>query len=581
MTVGLIGASAVAQAAPTVSRSGLAGWYTPADAKTEWSKYCSGSYEDVTMAPKPNYNSTDANMKLAVAKLKTVAEASYYMYKETLVTYGLKKKVTDAEGGYKYEWTINDGALPPGVTKSAHGFLTYLCGEFRDRPSMIAEKIKWVSNIFKLPATAATQLTKDPSGKVDYSKNIWSQITAAAYQPYLSLSSQLFSAKKSKMVSDGTSEVKIGAQNVDAAVDGVTVCQTKYIFGEMVAKKVPFSTLVAFETGYAAFAKTPGNCTSADLTDYYDFRGDTNFKPNSPESNGMIWRATHMTRYCETPVKSKDETKVASAECQAYYQKPFQSRWDAARAGLGVWIFYKEGGVKDGVNFDDLFGDTQSLLVVNPKDENKNNINADKGPYRFSMELEAAPLTYADSFTGSWISGLSKNWQMSEFNFNVLAGLGSASARKEFVYKRIKDAVDRHTDWYASGYDDGRGKQMTQAYSPFVASSYEMSESNSFVNCGITVPCTPEHDDRKQWMFIFRIKKDNWYTTQRLAAGEKIDFSRMWFDETAFGTTGLADSEKAWDRLGTAMEGEYDSIVYLHNITNAGQIQDDGLGLVQ
>ena len=51
MTVGLIGASAVAQAAPTVSRSGLAGWYTPADAKTEWSKYCSGSYEDVTMAP--------------------------------------------------------------------------------------------------------------------------------------------------------------------------------------------------------------------------------------------------------------------------------------------------------------------------------------------------------------------------------------------------------------------------------------------------------------------------------------------------------------------------------------------------
>ena len=116
---------------------------------------------------------------------------------------------------------------------------------------------------------------------------------------------------------------------------------------------------------------------------------------------------------------------------------------------------------------------------------------------------------------------------------------------------------------------------MTQAYSPFVASSYEMSESNSFVNCGITVPCTPEHDDRKQWMFIFRIKKDNWYTTQRLAAGEKIDFSRMWFDETAFGTTGLADSEKAWDRLGTAWKGTTRSSITQHHQCRADQ--DDGL----
>ncbi len=40
----------------------------------------------------------------------------------------------------------------------------------------------------------------------------------------------------------------------------------------------------------------------------------------------------------------------------------------------------------------------------------------------------------------------------------------------------------------------------------------------------------------------------------------------MWFDETSFGDTSLANSEKAWDRLGTALEGELDSILYLWNV---------------
>ena len=57
----------------------------------------------------------------------------------------------------------------------------------------------------------------------------------------------------------------------------------------------------------------------------------------------------------------------------------------------------------------------------------------------------------------------------------------------EFVYKLIRNAVDRHTDWYNSGYDDEMNQQMNQrrardqAYSPFVASSYEMSASDDFV----------------------------------------------------------------------------------------------------
>ena len=39
-----------------------------------------------------------------------------------------------------------------------------------------------------------------------------------------------------------------------------------------------------------------------------------------------------------------------------------------------------------------------------------------------------------------------------------------------------------------------------------------------------------------------------------------------WFDETSLGTTGLAKREKAFDRLGIALEEELSTVLYLHNI---------------
>jgi hypothetical protein len=55
---------------------------------------------------------------------------------------------------------------------------------------------------------------------------------------------------------------------------------------------------------------------------------------------------------------------------------------------------------------------------------------------------------------------------------------------------------------------------MDQAYSPFVASSYEMSESDNFTGCGLTIPCGnrgPDFTDHKHWMFIFKVHKNKWY----------------------------------------------------------------------
>jgi len=111
--------------------------------------------------------------------------------------------------------------------------------------------------------------------------------------------------------------------------------------------------------------------------------------------------------------------------------------------------------------------------------------------------------------------------------------------------------------------------KSTKAYSPFVASSYEMSASDHFVTPGYTVPVIdPASRDHKHWMFIFRVHKDNWFTPETINAQDLPlpNFDRVWLDETSFGNSSLANSEKAWDRLGTALEDEHDSILYLHNI---------------
>jgi hypothetical protein len=81
-------------------------------------------------------------------------------------------------------------------------------------------------------------------------------------------------------------------------------------------------------------------------------------------------------------------------------------------------------------------------------------------------------------------------------------------------------------------------------------------------------------DGCKHWIFVFKIRRDRWYSSRSIEQGQKIDFNRDWLDETSLGTNSLADRERALNRLGTALEGELDSILYLNNISQQGEIRD-------
>jgi hypothetical protein len=502
---------------------GPPGWLSATANQKIWKKYCTGTAAGTAI---PGVNYSNELVRSAAAKLSKVWNTSFYFYGPILKVYGLQ-----ASAGKLVAPPAN---APAGTTSNAHAFLVQLCGEFRDRAAMVEAKIRWVNNLFLLP--------RGPQRPIDPRYNLWSQVAAVSYRPYLNFSSALFSAKRQA----AGPALTIGPYTVDPPVEPQTVCETKFIFANYVAKGIPFDgNLQAFKQALAAWA--PTNCTQAELDSYYDFRGDSNFKPQSPESNGMIWYSTSIAAHCASPAKAKD-AKLKDTDCANYFRYPFFNRWNAARAGLAAWL------LRDS-KYDSIFAGTGQRVTILPHREGY------LRPFAFQVGSDPAPKS---EFLPAW-TAYPAGWAAGDIGFNR-----AVSADGRLAYERLRDAVNRHTDWYSSGFNDGMGMNRSQAYSPFVASSYEMSKSDSFTSPGTTV--SSPSDGFKHWMFIFRVHKSAWYNSYSVQQRVPVDFDRHWLDETSLGTVSLAKAERAWDRLGTALEGELDSIVYLHNIRTSGEV---------
>jgi hypothetical protein len=499
--------------------------------------YCGDVDSTSAEPPQPNYSNPD--VLKAAKRISNVAPLNIYYY-------GDLKRV------YKKGSPMTPAIEALGVKENGHLFIVQTCGEFRDRAEMIQAKINWVNDMVLLGNETQKPLQLSTDESKSYNKNVWAQVSGHSYMPYLNVSIAVYQARAAQAASDQfIKQVHAQAQK---QADGFTICETKYILSEYVAgdasgKKKSFTSLSQFEGDYKPFAAA--KCLASDKEYYYDFRGDSNFKQYSPESNAMIWQAISIARNCESSTKAQrnadgslKSSTITDRVCEDYFSKPFLSRYNAARSGLGAWLLYtdaqQEGFQNQGLN-----------VTVFPSFDIKN-----LGTVPFKMQLSDG--TTADSQV---------ELRDGTLGFNDMMGLGTSSPKIGSAFERLRNAVNRHTNWYASAFDDGLGSDKSkkdQAYSPFVASSYEMSASNQFTECGITVQC--QGDGRKAWMLVFKVKKDNWYNTSSLAANKKVNFDRMWFDETTFGTDHLADSERAWDRLGTALEDELATILYLHNL---------------
>lgn len=527
-----------------------------------WNQYCVGERKSVEI-PQPNY--ADSDILNAAKKLAMVSPYSYYFYSGPLLAYKLKKgkDLVDPPADFP-----KDIKQVKNGHKNSHAFLTLLCGEFRDRPTLIKEKINWVKKMYLLP--------DEPQKKLNINHDLWPQFTARSYIKYINTSKDIFAAKENLYKTKKYKTV-LDSYVEDYPIGPFTVCETKFIFKKYVETGAEFSPfglrrknteLIQALTAYLAeYKKFKKRCSANDLTYFYNFRGDSNFKPNSPESNGMIWYSTTISNICQRQddgritVKSKMLDKVEDPEiCEKYYKNPFAYRWSAARAGLATWILREE-------TFDKDFSSEDTRIQIVPHLKPIDKPFGFKLPQKQSTE-EQGQLYF--STLKQWENSQKEFWQRNDFGFNAITGLGTKTVNRNLAYSRLRDAVNRHTDWYNSGYDDGLGLKRNEAYSPLVASSYEMSASDGFTSPGVTVQ-SPS-DGCKHWMFVFKLKLDQWYNTLSLQQKKPINFDRHWLDETSFGTNDLADSERALDRMGTALEGEMDSILYLHNITKYDEV---------
>lgn len=518
--------------------------YNAKQSAAVFQNYCDWNV-DVATVPTADYS--NKNVARAAEVLSQVNDIDFYFY-----------------GGIKRFYSAAAKTGPTQYSENARLFLTQLCGEFRDRPEMIEDKVRWITRMVRpgaevqKPIDYARLLENKKAGGTE---SIWSQMSGYTYDDYLRTSSALWQARKTyklgKQVKEADMDEKLGEES-EIPVKPTTICETKFIIGEVIINKsvaIPTSTqsLRTYNKAFGKFRNDPTKCDQEDNDYLYNFRGDANFKHYSPESNGMIWHALSIARFCKSPTQANGMDKdITDEDCKDYFTAPFLSRYNAARSGLAAWLIYDD-------KYSHFITDAKVATMMLPK------FDKNVGSKPFSMQLSSGDIVdYHMTLSDSTLE------------FNELTGLDdSKKLDLKGAYDRIKGAVDRHTNWYQSKYfnisEDPKEDKKDQAYSPFVASSYEMSKSDTFAGCGYTVPCGPGIEKHKAWMLVFKIHKDNWYSTKSLADKRPVDFDKYWLDETSFGIESLADAERAFDRLGTAIDGEYAEILLLDNLDDSNQ----------
>src|SRR5688572_1955526 len=118
--------------------------------------------------PRPNYD--NLLVKKVASKLSRIKASGFFHYR--------------IEHNYKVRGQSD-----------VERFLVQLCGEYRDRPSMIDAKLKWLGSM-------SAPLPKK-QGPIDPDQELWPQVTAFSYGPWLELSNALWLAKRNAILPMG------------------------------------------------------------------------------------------------------------------------------------------------------------------------------------------------------------------------------------------------------------------------------------------------------------------------------------------------------------------------------------------
>jgi hypothetical protein len=169
----------------TFTRAGLDGWLSPENNSQLWGQYCLGDptdprlYLNLIMKTTLSRHGSFQNFSRWVKRV-------FYLSSDVLKVYGLRDPNTQNK---KMLSPVYREKIPQGLSLTHNAFLVYLCGEFRDRATLIEEKLRWLARLHKLPMT-------EQQADIDVRVSPFSQLSAKKYFDYLSLSTAVFNNRK-------------------------------------------------------------------------------------------------------------------------------------------------------------------------------------------------------------------------------------------------------------------------------------------------------------------------------------------------------------------------------------------------
>ncbi len=469
---------------------------------------------------------------------------STFSYTEWRVAYGL-----ESDGS---------GSAQAQAFAKARNFVRVLCGEHRDYPDMLAEKLAVVARHTKTAGPG--ELTS-----VDTDKNLFDQLTYPAYTRLVNVMRTMHTARSVAGAYDGYhygyGAFGHGSRRVDNAVPPFTQCEMKFVFERYLVAGSPTTIVPSqYEAELASYRAT--TCTAEDLSYMFNFRGHVNFQPLWLESNGFI----HNSRRARGAELSTGATDA--------YQRPFATRYDQARKAWATYLFHNDTHHQQLIAASEWGGGP--ILYLTDQDQDGDGLAdyrlfskpgcGDTGVGLLVPSQNCNMVDWTTAWNTPSTRGHTAKWDPA---WATQPDMGFMTAFTTFQERmsRFNQALDRHTNWGPTGYymldastPGDTSPRFFGAYSPIVAASYDVSASDFFVRRDY--PSTDAFEQgRAKWLFVMRFPVSSYYDAKDLAAGKPMRFDEHYFNETSLSNDYY--DERALDHWGYIETQEAYAQVYL------------------
>jgi hypothetical protein len=475
-------------------------------------------------------------------------------------------------GGYRSMFAYTEWRVPYGLEndregtdqerswKRARNFMRVLCGEHRDYPEMLGQKLESIVSGFGYGGP-------NEVASFDTSENLFTQLSYPAYVRMVDTMRIVWDYKKrqTETANDGFhygfGEHGHGSRRVDNAPAPWTHCEMKFMFTHYMTASSPSGVDGAtYMSEYEAYRAS--ECTPEDLAWMYNFRGHVNFQPLWLESNAFNMNARR-ARGVESARNDR-----------AYYLHPFADRYARARAAWGTYLFYPETDHAELIRASESGGGP--ILYITDQDLDNDGLAdyrlfdengcGDQGVGLAIPSQNCNMVSWEKAYFTRSTTGHVSTWQpawASEPDMGFFRAFGSFEERMA----RFNQALDRHTNWGPTGYymidasDVGdRSPRFYGAYSPIVAASYDVSASDFFIRRDYETTDAFERG-RAKWLFVMRFPAERYYDMQAMREGRAISFDENYFSEPSLSNDFY--NERALDHWGYIPGAEHHAEIYL------------------